>query len=269
MATSDLRLTSLQNDQVKNLVRLRNRRERDRQNLTIIEEPLVIARALASGYPLTTVYYCREIMNATHEPLLNELRQQAQAIAVTSPVMAKISYRSRPEGLLVVAPQRHLALSHLIGRSQAPPLLIVLEGVEKPGNLGAVLRVADAAGADGVISCGQGTDIFNPNVLRASRGAFFHVPTVQCSRDELLVFLKEQNIRTTAASPAGEQTWDQHDFRGPEAILLGTEHEGLSSDLLACADCRISLPMRGLGDSLNVSATAAILLYEALRQRQA
>ncbi len=270
MNDTPLRITSLQNDQVKALVRLRTRRERDKQQVTLIEEPLVIARALDENYPLDTVYCCPEMLLDTGRDLLNDLQQATRSVVELSPpVMAKVSYRDQSEGLLVVAPQRRHELADLLKKRTAAPLLVVLESVEKPGNLGAVLRVADGAGADGVIVCGQGTDLFNPNVLRASRGAFFSVPTVECSRDALLDFLAAEKIRSVATSPVADTTWDRTDFTGPVAIILGTEHDGLSTELLGRADATVGIPMLGRGDSLNLATSAAVLLYEALRQRQA
>jgi TrmH family RNA methyltransferase len=269
VSDTPLRITSMQNDQIKALVRLRNRRERDQNQVTLIEEPLVISRALAEGYPLHTVYFCPENVREQDGALLEELRQAAPAVVeLSAPVMAKVSYRNHPEGLLVVAPQQRSELSDLVANRSTPPLLVVLEGVEKPGNLGAVLRVADGAGADGVIVCGQGTDLFNPNVLRASRGAFFSVPTVECTVVELREFLAAEKIRAVATSPIADHAWDQTDLTVPVAVILGTEHDGLSTDLLSGADATIGIPMLGRGDSLNVATSAAILLYEAVRQRQ-
>jgi TrmH family RNA methyltransferase len=267
MRQNDLLLSSLQNDQVKTLVKLRNRHHRDRLGLTIIEEPLVIARALKAGFPLGTVYYCPEILDAEAQSLLEEIRRQvrAECVQVTAPVMAKIAYRDKPEGLLVTAPQVHRGLADL---SLPPaPLVIVLESVEKPGNLGAVQRIADGAGAHAVLLCGQGTDLFNPNVLRASRGAFFSVPTVVTSTEEVLAFCHQQGITTVATSPAAEQTYTAQDLTQAVALVLGTEHEGLSPALLGRCDTTVSLPMLGAGDSLNVASSAAVLLYEAQRQR--
>jgi len=269
------RLISLQNDQVKDLVRLRKRRERDRRQVTLIEEPLVIRRALAAGYPLSTVYFCPALIAPAHQPLLTDLRKLAatepsiQMVEMTTPVMTKVSYRDSPEGLLVVAPQRHTTLDDLKTEPAPAPLLVVLESVEKPGNLGAVLRIADGAGADAVIVCGQGTDLFNPNVLRASRGAFFTMPTVVCAQEELLAYLARTGTRCVATSPTATDSWDHVDLTLPTAILLGTEHDGLSRELLAQAETVVGIPMQGRGDSLNVATAAAILLYEAVRQRRA
>lgn len=271
MRAPDLHVTSLQNERVKALVRLRDRRERDEQGVTVVEEPLVVARALAAGVPLVAVYYCPEYLDPEAEELLAELRAAApECVRLAPPVMDKIAYRDRSEGLLLVARQVRTALADLdlSGSGSVAPLLVVLEGVEKPGNLGAVLRVADAAGADAVIVCGGGTDPFNPNVLRASRGACFHVPVVCADGDELTGFLADRGIATVATSPAADHAWDQLDLRGPVAVVLGTEHEGLSGRWLAAADHTAGIPMLGVGDSLNVSTTAAVLLFEAVRQRQ-
>jgi len=263
-----LKLTSLQNDQVKNLVKLRNRRERDRRGLTLIEEALVIRRALDAGYPLVAVYFCQDHLDDDGRDLLQALRDKPglQLVEVTAPIMAKISYRDHPDGLLVVADQRPVTLADLTPGE--PALIVILEAVEKPGNLGAVLRIADGAGADAVILCGDGTDLFNPNVLRASRGAFFSVPAVTAPTENVLKWLSDHGISSVATSPAATDAWADTDLTRPTAVLLGTEHDGLSDAVLAAADRTVSLPMLGAGDSLNVSASCAVMMYEAVRQRR-
>jgi len=140
--------------------------------------------------------------------------------------------------------------------------------VEKPGNLGAALRIADGAGADAVIICGSGTDVFNPNVLRASRGSFFSVPTVAAESEIIVEYLREQGVQLVAASPIADHSWDEVDLIQPVALVLGTEHDGLSPELMSRCDLTVGIPMHGTGDSLNVSISAAILLYEAVRQRR-
>lgn len=267
MNPSHLVISSLQNEQVKNLVKLRNRKERDFQGLTIIEEPLVIERALAAEYPFQHVYFCPDQLDDRGRKVWGQIQTHSSAefIELTPPVMTKASYRDRPEGLLVVAPQVEKSLDDL---SLTPaPLLVILEAVEKPGNLGAVLRIADGAGADAVLICGQGTDLFNPNVLRASRGAFFSLPAVAVPALAILEFCSEKNITTIATSPAAEQRYTEANLAGPVALVLGTEHEGLSDDLLNRSDQLVSIPMLGAGDSLNVASSAAVMLYEAVRQR--
>ena len=269
MAPDHLRINSLQNDQVKNLVKLRNRRARDLQGLTIIEEPLVIGRALDAGYPLQTVYFCLELLNLEEQNLLVRLRAVPglRAVELSPPVMAKASYRDNPEGLLVVAPQVKHGLADLDLARGRP--LVVLEDVEKPGNLGAVLRIADGAGAGGVIVCGSGTDLFNPNVLRASRGAFFFVPTVTATMAETLAHLAGRGVTTVATSPDAALPYTDADLSGPVALIMGTEHDGLTPGTLAACEQQVAIPMLGGGDSLNVAASTAVVLYEAVRQRAA
>ncbi len=282
MKSSHRIITSLQNDQVKDLVRLRNRRERNKQGVTIIEEPLVIRRALDSGYPLQIVFFCEDHIASENLDLLAELVTLAKTkdndcilIELSAPVMEKVSYRDKPEGLLVVAPQIHNNFTDLKsilekkkGRNLDAALLVILENVEKPGNLGAVLRIADGAGADGVIVCGAGTDLFNPNVLRASRGAFFSTPTLVAEIEEVQDFLREMDITIVATSPAADHSWNEIDLKVPVAVILGAEHDGLGQEWLRAATLTVGIPMLGRGDSLNVSTSAAILLYEAVRQRQ-
>lgn len=262
------RLTSLQNPRVKELIGLRDRRDRDARGLTLIEEPRVIRRARRAGYPFLEVWYCPELLDAADPGLLEFLRagEPFAAVEVNPPVMAKIAYKEKPEGVLVVAPQRRLALDRLV--LSETPLLLVLEAVEKPGNLGAILRVADGAGADAVIVCDPGTDIFNPNVLRASTGAFFTVPVVEEDASRVRSWLRELRIRGVATTPAAAIAYTDADLRGPVAILLGAEDRGLSAEWLMRADLQVRIPMRGEADSLNVSVTAALMAYEAVRQRR-
>lgn len=267
MNRQPLRITSLKNDQVKNLVRLRNRRHRDLSGLIIIEEPLVLRQALNCGYHLDAVYFCPELVAPKDLPLLEEiLAKTSESFELTQSVMDKVSYREKSEGILVLAPQVIRNLEDL--QLETNPLLMVLEAVEKPGNLGAALRVADGAGADGIILCGGGTDLFNPNVLRASRGAFFSVPAVTAELSEVVAFLKERDIKLVAASPDASDNWDEIDLAQPCAIVLGTEHEGLSPQMLEQCDLKTKIPMLGVADSLNVTTSAAVLLYEAVRQRR-
>ncbi len=267
MNIEPLIITSRQNDRIKDLVRLRTRRERDRSGLTLIEEPLVIARALDAEYPLRSLFYCPERIAPEFMDVLDRLLDLAglEQIKVSEPVMDKISYRDHSEGMLVTASQLTLSLKDL--DLPPDPLLVVLESVEKPGNLGAVLRVADGAGVHAVIVCGGGTDLFNPNVMRASRGAFFSVPTVAANTDAVLEFLRSRAIAAVATSPVADHRWDEIGLTGPTAVILGTEHNGLGPEWLARADLTVGIPMSGVGDSLNVSTSAAVLLYEAVRQR--
>jgi TrmH family RNA methyltransferase len=267
MNKEPLIISSRQNDRIKELVRLRTRKERDHSGLTLIEEPLVIDRALDAGYPLCSLFFCPERIAPEFMDVLDRLLDLTglEHIRVSEPVMDKISYRDHSEGMLVTASQLTLSLKDL--DLPPDPLLVVLESVEKPGNLGAVLRVADGAGAHAVIVCGRGTDLFNPNVLRASRGAFFSVPSVAANTDVVQEFLKSKNIAAVASSPVADHRWDEIGMTGPTAVVLGAEHAGLGPEWLAGADLTVGIPMFGAGDSLNVSTSAAVLLYEAVRQR--
>ncbi len=278
MKVPPLRITSLKNDQVKDLVRLRHRRNRDQASVTIIEEPFVIRQALRANYPLRAVYFCPEQVADQDRELLDDLldlceaphAERPSAVELAPQVMDRVSYREKSEGILIVAPQVKTDLESLSLRNESaqPALLVVLEGVEKPGNLGAALRVADGAGADGVVICGDGTDLFNPNVLRASRGSFFSVPSVTAESEAVVEYLHQKGIRLVAASPIADHHWDEVDLTIPVAIVLGAEHHGLSPELISRCDLTVGIPMRGTGDSLNVATSAAILLYEAVRQRR-
>ncbi len=269
MAATPVPITSLTNSRVKDLVRLRQRRHRDRLGAMIVEEPLVIRRGLDAGITCREVYFCPEILSDAEGSLLQEILVMPgiRAFELTLPVMTKVAYRDRPQGLLVVAAQPVRELDGLELPPDEPALFMVLEAVEKPGNLGAVQRIADGAGAHAIIMCGGGVDPWNPNVLRSSRGACFAVPTVQAGTTALLGWLRGRGVATVAATPAAATCYTGFDLTGPTAILLGTEHDGLSPRLLDAADAAVAIPMLGCGDSLNVSTSAAILLYEALRQR--
>ena len=271
MGKADLHITSLQNQQVKNLVKLRGRRERDRQRLQLIEESLVIDRAWQAGCPLQTVYYCPENLDSEAKSLLDRLRSSREApsgfVHLHPRVMAKVAYRTEPTGLLVVAQQQRRQLVELTW--QGPALLVILDRVEKPGNLGAVLRSADGAGASGVILNAPGPDPFNPNVLRTSRGTCFSVPLAAAPREEILTFLQDQQIRCVATSPEADTVYTDADWTGPVAFVLGAEDRGLHPEWHRAADQQVRIPMRGRADSLNVATTAALLMYEACRQRHA
>lgn len=267
------KLSSPQNPQVKALVRLRQRRARDQEGLTVIEEPLVLRRAWEAGYPLHAVYYCNELMTPAAKELLEDLRAALRAgqtslklVELGPDLLRKAAYRDQPDGLLAIAPQQKRSLEDLVLREN--PLLVVLENVEKPGNLGAALRIADGVGADAVLVTGEGTDLFNPNVLRASRGAFFTVPAVHCQIGEARDFLHERGLKVLATTPGATVPYTRADLTGPLALVLGCEHNGLSDAWLKDEGCQaVRIPMRGHGDSLNVATAAAVILYEAMRQR--
>jgi RNA methyltransferase, TrmH family len=260
-------ISSLQNPKVKNLVKLRDRRHRDSTHQFLIEGYRELSRALAREVPVREVYFSREwFLGENEDQLLAEAEKAgARLQELSKAAFEKCSYRDRPDGLLGVADQRRLALEDL--KLSANPLLLVCERIEKPGNLGTLLRGADAAGVDGVIVCDPVTDIFNPNVVRASTGVLFSVPVVVSNRQELLQFLREKNILAVATTPHTDLLYTQADLRGPIALLMGSEQYGLSPEWLAAADVKVRIPMAGQADSLNVAMAAIITLFEAVRQR--
>ena len=264
-----MRLTSLQNPRVKEVIRLRDRRHRDQSGLFLIEGFREIQRALQNGIHPLTLFTCPPLFLGSNEPALIERCRAAgaQILECTEPVFCKMAYRDRPEGLLAVARQFHRRLEELPLPSN--PLLLAVEGVEKPGNLGTLIRSADAAGADAVLVADPRTDLFNPNVVRASTGILFALPVVVTDSATLLSWLRRQKIALLAASPHATLDMYDADLTRPVAIAVGAEQYGLSELWMREADRTVRIPMRGQADSLNVAQAATLLLYEALRQRRA
>jgi len=192
---------------------------------------------------------------------------KGEQIEVSRAVFDKIAYREHPDGVLALAEAKTTTLDGL--KLKENPLLMILEAVEKPGNLGAILRTADAAGIDAVIVCDPKTDIYNPNVIRASLGAVFTVPAAVTGTAAVIGWLKEKGIRSYAAVVGAKAGLWQADLKGPAALVIGAEHEGLTVAWQAAADEKLMIPMSGKIDSLNASVSAAIMAYEALRQRRA
>jgi len=257
-------VTSLQNPRVKALVRLQDKSaERRAEGLVVIEGDKELGLALEAGLAVVDAFHC---------PALGPLPRALAAAPVTEvgrDVFAKIAYRDDSDGVVVVAraPERSLAAVPPFDR---PPLVLVLDAVEKPGNLGAIVRTADGVGADLVLVCDPRCDPFSPNVIRASVGTVFRVPVVPCAAADARAFLHARGVRVVAATPEGAvDLWRAPDavMIGPIALCLGTEHEGLDPEWLAVADVRVRIPMRGRNDSLNVSVAAAVLAYEVLRRR--
>ncbi len=260
-------ITSLRNARVKQLVKLRTRSHRDELGLLLIEGYRETLRALDNGIVLQTLFYCPDLYQGTNEPALVLRAGQAGAelLACTPDVFRKISYRDRPEGLLALAPQIQGTLDDLTLPDK--PLLLIAEQIEKPGNLGTMLRSADAAGVDAVVVCDRCTDINNPNVVRASIGTLFCLPVVEADSERTLTWLRERNIKTAAATPVASVVYTDTDFSGALAVVVGAEQYGLSDYWLENADLQVRIPMLGKCDSLNVATAATLLLYEAVRQR--
>jgi len=261
-------ITSLHNPRVKNVVKLRQRADRDEQGLLIVEGYRELKRALENNRRPVSLFYCHDFFLGNNEPaLINQCRNAgAEILSCSRTVFAKMAYRERPEGLLALIPQVKCDLAGL--KLPAAPLLIVAEAIEKPGNLGTILRSADAAGAAAVIVCDRCTDINNPNVVRASIGAIFTVPVVETSSAEAIKWFHEKKIQILAASPHAKIAYTQADLRRGTVIVMGAEQYGLSEQWMKAADLQVRIPMRGQIDSLNVAAATTILLFEAARQRQ-
>lgn len=262
-----LRISSLQNPRVKAVVRLRERKERDLRGLMLIEGCDELALALDCGLCPVELYLHPE--GAERQEMILAERCAAigsEVIEVSRPVLEKLAYREHPGALLAVAKTPRCRLDELTLSKE--PLLLVAQSLEKPGNLGAILRSADAVGVDAVIVCDGRTDLFNPNVVRASKGTIFQVPVAATHSDELLPWLSERSIPIVAASPAGDRDFWQSNLRGALAIAVGAEREGLSDTWLEQAQSKVRIPMCGQVNSLNVAQAATLLLYESLRQRR-
>jgi len=261
------RITSLQNPRVKQLVKLRDRRPRDEAGVFLVEGYRQIRRALEKNIALRELYVCPEWYLGENEPALIAQAEAAGAIVIelSKEVFAKVAYRERPDGLLALAPQWRRSLDELVLSDDV--FLLVVEAIEKPGNLGTILRSADAAGCDAVIVCDPVTDIFNPNVVRASTGVLFSVPLVVAESQAVHAWLQTKGVRTVATTPAAAALYTDTDLRGPIAIVMGSEQYGLSDFWLQNADCPVRIPMAGQADSLNVAMATIITLFEAVRQR--
>jgi TrmH family RNA methyltransferase len=279
------RITSLQNPHVKQLVRLRDRRPRDEAGQFLVEGFREVRRALAAGVKLHELYYGPDWFLGVNELALIEEAQSTGALVfeLSKGAFAKVSYRDRPDGLLALAPQWKRTLADLektvtglaeagLGSATAPakpPFVLVVEAIEKPGNLGTLLRGADAAGVDAVVVCDPVTDIFNPNVVRSSTGVLFSMPVVVAESGEVRSWLRTRGIRVVATTPAAQALYTDSDLRGPLAIIMGSEQYGLSEFWLKESDLLVRIPMAGQADSLNVAMAAIITLFEVARQRGA
>jgi TrmH family RNA methyltransferase len=262
-------ITSLQNPRVKNLVRLRDRGPRDEQGVFLVEGYRAISRALERKAELRELYFSRDwFIGKNEDALLKQAKAAgAELVELGKNALAKAAYRDRPEGLLGVASQWHLKPEEL-GISREPFLLVV-ESIEKPGNLGTILRSADAAGVDGVIVCDPVTDLFNPNVVRSSTGVLFSVPVAMATTPEVISFLKDRGVTTVATTPSASLRYSDCNLRGPLAIVMGSEQFGLSQAWFDACDERVFIPMAGQADSLNVAMATIVTLFESVRQRQA
>jgi TrmH family RNA methyltransferase len=264
---TDPDITSPANPRVKNVVRLRQRSHRDEDTPMLIEGYREISRALDNRHPLTELYFCEARFQGSNNAALLDRARDAGASLVSCAGVAfdKMAYRDRPDGLLALAPPVRHTLDDIPVTDC--PFIVVAEAIEKPGNLGTILRSADAAGVDGVIVCDRCTDINNPNVVRASVGTLFSLPVVEATSADALEWLRARGIQTVAATPHTDTLYCDADLSRPTAIIVGTEQYGLSSRWMESADVNVRIPMLGQADSLNVASAVTILLYETVRQR--
>jgi len=259
-------ITSTQNARVREVLRLTEKAaERRRQGLFVLEGPREFQRAIRHGLEPEAVFHCQDILGMQEWETIAPSSGNYGYFHVSRHVFSRMAYRDDSGGLVAVMRQRSHPLGELTLTGH--PLLLVLESVEKPGNLGAILRTADAAGLDAVIVCDPQTDLYNPNVVRSSTGALFSVPIGVAPSGEVIRWLSDRGIRTFCTYLGASVPYHEADLRGPAAIVMGTEAVGLSQEWVGSSFQNIIIPMHGTADSLNVSTTAAIVVFEALRQR--
>lgn len=269
-----LMITSSQNPKIKQLIKLRDKRGREKDQQFIIEGYREILRAHEAGYPIESLFFCEKLFLGSNErKLISEISRGATLYELPEELFEKCSYRDRPDGLLAIAPIYRKTLEEFLvtlkKKAEGKPFfLLIAEAIEKPGNLGSILRSCDAAGVHGVLVCDKQADVFNPNVVRASIGTLFTVPFIECDLREALGVLKDNNIRLVAATPHAKEMFTDVDFNQSIAIAMGTEQLGLSKGLMDKADLKVKIPMFGIADSLNVAAATTLMLYEVVRQRQ-
>lgn len=265
-----LEITSIQNPKIKAAFALRDRRDREETGLFIIEGYRELTRAIQGGVSIEQLFFSETLFLGVNEgSLINELREKNVSLySCTEAALRKISYRDRPDGLVAIAKKMDTSFPVFASSFKSSnPFLLIAESIEKPGNLGTILRSSDAVGVDGVILADRCTDLFNPNVVRASVGTLFTQPVAEGSGEEIFLWLKENGIQILAATPHAEKEFTEVDLTGPVAILVGTEQLGLSKLWMDSADLQVRIPMRGVADSLNVATATTLLLYEVLRQR--
>ena len=268
----ELTITSLQNPRIKALLQLQQKSAvRRKEGLFVVEGQRELMHCLEKGWGVESVFLNPDLPTTSEGDDVLDMQHPGlrgcTVYRVSAAVYGRIAYRGSTEGVVATVRTPSLSLADLKGVSKAP-LYVILEGVEKPGNMGAVLRSADAAGVDAVIACDALTDIFNPNLIRASLGGIFSVPVATATSQECIAFLKEWGVRILTAQLQDSQLYYDTDMTGPTAIVMGTESTGLTQQWRDAADAHIRIPMLGILDSLNVSVSAAILMFEAVRQRQ-
>ncbi|MBU4216270.1 RNA methyltransferase [Candidatus Parcubacteria bacterium] len=257
-------LTSKDNQKIKDIIKLRKSAKRKKDDLIIVEGRKEIGLALKSGLKPEQLFYSLEFEKEARFPDWN-VASFTEVIEVSQDIFAKIAFRETPDGYLATFKPLRLGLSEV--KLSVSPFVVILESIEKPGNLGAILRTCDAAGVDAVIVADQRTDIYNPNVIRSSLGTVFTEQIVSDTFENIIEWLELHKIKTFAATPDTKLLFTEADYNEPTAILIGTEHEGLSAKWLEMANYKIKIPMKGKMDSLNASVSAGVVIYEVVRQR--
>lgn len=265
-------VTSAQNPKIKDLLALQEKsKERKKKGLFVVEGRRELLHCIETGYKPYTLFICRDIISdkdlkeITDAIGMTDLEKDCQMIEIPQHLYDKVAYRGGTEGVIAELHCKAHDLESL--KLKENPVVVVMEAVEKPGNLGAVLRSADAAGVDAVVICDPLTDLYNPNLIRSSIGGIFTVPTAAASSEETIKWLKDKNIKIYTAQLQDSEWYYDTDMKGGTAIVMGTEATGLTDVWRKAADAHIKIPMLGRLDSLNVSVSAAILMYEAVRQR--
>jgi len=279
-------IESAQNLKIKNVIKLRNGKERKKQGLIIIEGCREISMALEGGIKFETFFYCKNFINNCHfdddlsgkksikdknvtlKGFLANARNDNKVliIKVSEEVFKKISYRDHPDGFLALAKPNEIKLENI--KLSKTPFIIIVDKIEKPGNLGAILRTADAVKADAVITCDPKTDLYNPNVIRASMGTLFTNQVVISNADKVINWLKKNKIKIYISYVNAKKIYTEVNYNKSLAIIMGTEDTGLGEEWIKVADEKLRIPMKGKIDSLNVSVSTAIIAYEAIRQRK-
>lgn len=261
------RLASCDNPRIKEIIKLRQAHYRKENNLFIIEGYREFKLALRSNLDIVALYYCPSFFKKDdeHQILKSLLASRVSLFEVDQKLYNKISYGDRKEGLIALARQPSLSLDNI--KLKTNPLLVVADSIEKPGNIGAILRTSDGCGIDGLIVSGGNADVYNPNTVRSSMGTIFTVAIAKAENAQAFSYLKKHKIKIVSASTQAKLIYSAFDFRSACAIVLGSEDKGLSEIWKENADCEVRIPMVGAADSLNVSVAASVLLFEALRQR--
>ncbi len=264
-----MKILSTKNEQVKHLVHLKDKRDRDRNQEYIIEGYRELFHAQSSGAKVKKIFYCPELFLGVNEMDLIHSFKGVEMIECGEEPFMKMSYRDRPDGLIAIAEQSKLGVETLEKILQKKnPFIVVVESIEKPGNLGSILRSCDATGVDALIVCDPKTDIHNPNVIRSSVGAFFLIPVFEMSSEEAIALLNKYKIAILATTPHTNHYYDDVSLITSVAIILGTEQLGLTPLWMNEATLKVKMPMLGTIDSLNVSNAASIMMYEVVRQRR-